>query len=109
MTRLLLFLAIGIVVVLIVLRLTRTRRRELTAYGRKEVEAALLNVLTIDAGTHDEWDYFLSRPIADPYLESVRQRCLDICRRYPDGAPGKDLPEAASAEVRALLEELRAR
>ncbi len=108
MTRFLLILAILAVVALIVLRLKRGAARPRANFGRGEVESALLNVLTIDATTHDEWDYFLSHPLDDPHLESIRQRCIDICKRYPGGGD-RDLPEPAVTEVRALLEELRTR
>ena len=74
-----------------------------------DVEQALAEVISPDACCHDAWDLFLTWPIADPYLESIRQRCLEICR--DDDATthsGRDLSVASENRVRAILKELRA-
>ena len=49
-------------------------------------------------GYHDEWDLFLAWPIDDPYLESVRQRCIRVC--------DEDGPEPVEARLRQELEEI---
>jgi len=50
-------------------------------------------------GTNDyAWDDFESVPLADSYLESLRQRAI------PMGPPGADI-----AAIEALLDELKAR
>ena len=51
-------------------------------------------------GAHDTWDLSRPRPIADPYLESVRQRCQSV--------RGHDADPTAKDHVRAILSELRA-
>jgi hypothetical protein len=73
-----------------------------------DVAAALDEVISPDSCCHDGWDLFLSWPIDDDYLESIRQRCLAICRDDPR-VPGRDLSEEAEAQVKLLLEELRSR
>jgi hypothetical protein len=73
-----------------------------------DVEFALREVISSDSRDHDAWDLFLTWPIHDPFLESIRQRCVAICRDYPQ-VPGHDLSEEAKAEVRILLAELRSR
>jgi hypothetical protein len=49
---------------------------------------------------------FLAWPIDDPYLESIRQECLRICRECPP-VPGKDINEEGEKRVAALVAELR--
>jgi hypothetical protein len=73
---------------------------------RAEVVAALENVLSREYVLHDRFDLFLARPLEDPYLESIRQRCLAICRN-DKGGPGRDLSESGCEQVAALLVELR--
>ena len=45
-----------------------------------EVEAALLEVVSPESPYHAVWDLFLSWPICDQYLESIRQRCMAIVK-----------------------------
>jgi Tfp pilus assembly protein PilE len=78
---------------------SRTRR----AYARStlsDVEAALEEFVSPDSRDHDTWDLFLSWPIDEPYLESIRQRCQAFA--------GHDADPAAKDQVRAILGELRA-
>ena len=74
----------------------------------KDVEAALAELLDPHARTHDTWDLFLAWPINDPYLESIRVECLQICRECPP-VPGKDINEDGEKRVAALLAKLRRR
>jgi hypothetical protein len=77
-------------------------------FTAKDVDDALSELLAPDAQTHDTWDLFLAWPIDDPYLESIRQECLRICRECPP-VPGKDINEEGERRVAALLMELRRR
>jgi hypothetical protein len=77
----------------------RTRRQH-ARFDPKDVEAALEEFVSPDSRDHDTWDLFLSWPIADPYLESVRQRCQSVA--------GHDADPTAKDHVRAILSELRA-
>ena len=55
-----------------------TNHRTAKAHARfqaKDVEDALLELVSPDAQDHDTWDLFLAWRIDDPYLESIRQRC----------------------------------
>ena len=45
-------------------------------FTAKDVDEALSELLTPDAGDHDTWDLFLAWPIDDLYLEPIRQECL---------------------------------
>jgi hypothetical protein len=67
---------------------------------RSDVEAALEEFVSPDSTYHDTWDLFLSSPIDDPYLESIRQRCHAA-------AGGLDGDPIAIDRVRAILSELR--
>src|SRR5688500_9145583 len=73
-----------------------------------DVEEALAAVVSRDSQYHDAWDLFLSWPIGDPYLESIRQRCLAVVNGDAP-PPGRDLSHGAERELRRLLEELRRR
>jgi len=66
---------------------------------RSDVEAALEEFVSPTSAYHDHWDLFLSHPIDDPHLESVRQRCQPFA--------GRDADTAAKDQVRAILAELR--
>jgi hypothetical protein len=78
------------------------------SFAPEDVEAALSELLDPQAVSHDGWDLFLGFPINDPYLESIRQECIAICRECPP-APGKDINEEGEARVAALLADLRRR
>jgi len=77
-------------------------------FTARDVEIALRELLDPEAPTHDTWDLFLAWPINDPYLESIRQESLRICRECPP-APGKDINEESEKRVAALLTDLRRR
>ena len=86
----------------------RKTAKEHARFTAKDVDDALSEVLSPSAPTHDGWDLFLSWPIDDPRLESIRQECLRICREDKP-VPGKDISEASERRVAALLSELRGR
>jgi hypothetical protein len=93
----------------IVVFFARANRQTAKAHARftvKDVDDALSELLAPDARDHDTWDFFLTWPIDDPYLESIRQESLRICRECPP-APGKDMNEDGERRVAALLSELR--
>jgi hypothetical protein len=71
-----------------------------------DVREALQEVVAPDAQFHDTWDLFLAWPIDDPYLESVRQRCLTIVKECSAGHTGADMNEEGENRVRAILHEL---
>ena len=78
-------------------------------FTASDVEMALSEVVSPDSATHDNFDLFLQYPIGDRYLESIRQRCLEIVKRDYDPPEGHDLSPGAEREVRALLSELRSK
>jgi hypothetical protein len=75
-------------------------------FEKKDVISALCNLISEDSVSHDEFDLFVGHPILDPYLEAVRQRALDICRKHP-GKPNQDISEAGANEIAKLIEELQ--
>jgi hypothetical protein len=81
----------------------RNARKEFGRSTHEHVEKALLNfTAAADGDYYDDWDLFLAWPIDDPYLESVRVRCLDIIgNKYENHTP------EAVDQVAKLLEELR--
>jgi hypothetical protein len=78
-------------------------------FQAKDVEEALAEVLSPDAPTHDSFDLFLSWPIDDPALESIRQQCLRIIKETDPPPPGQDLTDEAMKRIASLLQELRTR
>ena len=85
-------------------------RRMAKDYARstaRDVEVALEEVLDPQA-RHDAFDLFLTWPLDDPYLESIRKECLRICRECP--APrGRNMSDEGEARIAALLADLRRR
>ena len=83
----------------------QTRKRH-EKFTKNDVVAALENVISFNSVDHDEWDSFLSWPISDPYLESLRHRCLDISADHSD-EQGRDLSMEGEEKIRSMLKELR--
>jgi hypothetical protein len=76
-------------------------------FQSKDVEEALAEVLSPDAETHETFDMFLSWPIDDPRLESIRQQCLSIIKETDPPPAGEDLSDEALKRIASLLEDLR--
>lgn len=87
-------------------RAHRATRRRHAAYGRTDVEVALQCVLD-DSQYHDAFDLFLTWPIDDPYLESIRKQCREVVRTSPPPMAGEDISEAGKGRIRAILRDLR--
>jgi hypothetical protein len=68
---------------------TRSTRRAHARFTHRDVQAVLEDAIGT-ADYYDDWDLFLGWPIDDPYLDSVRQRCIEISDRYGGAAPGGD-------------------
>jgi hypothetical protein len=74
----------------------------------RQAIAAFENALDLDdSGNHDEFDLFLARPIADPYLESLRKECLAVASSDSKPAPGRDWGPKSEHWIREKLIELR--
>jgi hypothetical protein len=82
-------------------------KRQHAAFTKDDVAKAIENVFTNDY--HDEWDLFLAWPIKDPYLESVRQKCLLVCEEHAGKEKGKDIETCGESKLRVILEELTKR
>jgi hypothetical protein len=80
-------------------------RKQHERFTKSDVVAALESVISTESVDHDAWDLFLSWPIKDPYLESLRKRCLDISSDHSD-EPGRDLSIEGEEKVRSILKEL---
>jgi len=82
-------------------------KKQHTAFTKDDVVKAIENVFSNDL--HDEWDLFLAWPINDPYLESVRQKCLLIFKEHQGKEKGKDIETAGESKLRLILDELTKR
>lgn len=67
----------------------RATGRAHARFQTKDVESALSELFAPDSPTLDNFDLFLAWPIDDPYLESVRQRCLTLVQEPPQHRPGR--------------------
>src|SRR5262245_58866385 len=77
----------------------RQTKKQHAAFTKRDVIAAIENVLSPD-GYHDEWDLFLSWPIGDSYLESVRQRCIAISNDHSE--KGKDIATTGETQLHLI-------
>jgi hypothetical protein len=83
-------------------------RRKAVVMNRPQVIAAIANALDVDgSGTHDLFDMFLDRRLADPHLESLRQEILAIGLSEGQPIPGKDFGPKAEEWLRQTYEMLR--
>ena len=82
-------------------------KKQHAAFSKEDVVSAINNALS--GKMHDDWDLFLSWPIRDPYLESVRQRCRSISEKYSGTEPGKDIGTPGEQELKIILGELNGR
>jgi hypothetical protein len=73
-------------------------RREHARFTREDAQSAVENCLDPHGIDHDEWDLFLGFPVDDPYLESIRQRCIRVW--------DEDGPEPVAPRLRRELEEI---
>ena len=80
-------------------------KKQHAVFTKDDVAAAIENVLSGEY--HDEWDLFLAWPIRDPYLESIRQRCIAISEEYSGTEKGKDIATGGSSQLRLILDELK--
>jgi hypothetical protein len=60
------------------------------------------------AGDQWAWDGFISIRIDDPELEAIRKRCVAIRDEFPPSDPRAYCSEAGLAEMRQMVEHLRA-
>lgn len=82
-------------------------RRQHARFSREDVEVVLEKLVSPGFAYDDDWELFLNWPIDDPYLESIRHRCLDI-----DGectGTNERITQEGIKRVRAILQELRGR
>jgi hypothetical protein len=80
-------------------------KKQHAAFTKDDVVKAIENVFANEL--HDEWDLFLAWPINDPYLESVRQKCLLIFKEHQGKEKGKDIETTGEAKLQLILEELK--
>ncbi len=85
----------------------RAACRRHAGLGPVDVEAALRCVLD-DSERHDAFDLFLTWPIDDPYLESIRKRCHEVVRTSATARRGEDISQDGKDRIRAILRELLA-
>ena len=82
----------------------KNKIREMTI---NEVTFALRNALDLDGfGLHDKFDMFLSRPIADPHLESMRKEILHVVSIEGQPIPGRDFGPRGEECLRRNLQQL---
>lgn len=96
-------------VILLVAWSNSQARKDHANFRPVDVEMALQEVLSNESCCHDGFDLFLSWPIDDPYLESLRQRTLTILNDSPPPPAGYDISPEGLKQIELLLMELRSR
>ena len=69
--------------------------------------ADLLRAFVEDEGNLWEWDDFISVPIADPHLESIRRRCASFPEEFPPTEAGHYCGPRGIEVIEAYFLELR--
>jgi hypothetical protein len=103
--------SIGLIVAAVVGFFTWANVRTKHAHARStrtDVEQALEELVSPDSTYLDTWDLFIAWPIDDPYLESIRQRCLRVVEECTPEKPTEYISQTGVQRVRAMLAELRA-
>ena len=85
----------------------RTTAKTHARFQPADVEEALAELLFPGAHHDDTWNLFLTWPIDDPYLESIRQQCLKIIDECPGSGSRDDISVEGLNRVAAILRELR--
>jgi hypothetical protein len=99
---------IGILIALALVLAMIVASKKPRQWSREEAAAAFANALDLDdPGTHDKFDLFVGRPIADQTLESLRQEILSICQAEGQPTPGRDFGPLAEAWLRETLSNLQ--
>ena len=99
------WLIIGLVLFLAVILLASRRSKPL-GKTPDEVADQIEKFVEGSDGTYD-WDDFTSFELADPYLESVRQRCIDTNVRYPPRDGRGWCNEEGTSVLRQLARDVR--
>jgi hypothetical protein len=83
-----------------------TRRTKPLHETPEEVATQIEKFLDGTAGTYD-WDDFICFELADPYLEKVRQLCVETNTRYPTSDGKGWCNERGAAVLRQLAADVR--
>ncbi len=76
-------------------------------FDKSDVLSALKNLIADDStNNHDEFDMFISWPINDSYLESIRKRTREIIAKYKPTA-NCAIPAAGIREIEELMIEVQ--
>jgi len=82
------------------------RKKGGVSYTVSEVRAYLQQFLE-GKGNPYEWDDFLSIPIKDPYLDSIKNRCHRLQGDYPPTEPGHWCSAKGEEILREYIKELK--
>ena len=80
-------------------------------YARSTASDAIVALQEfLEGPTRDTWDLFTYYEIDDPYLESIRQRCLEVGRQFPPESEREDFCNAKGVEkIRSILNEVKSK
>lgn len=73
-----------------------------------EEAAAVIEAFVGGSSSKWDWDDFTSPKKKDPFLESVRQRCLAVYDDYPAKSAGRYCSDDGLDALRAIAREVRA-
>lgn len=75
-------------------------------FNKSDVLSALNNLISDDSTNHDEFDMFISWPISDSYLESIRKRAIEVLTKYKPTA-NCAVPAEGMSKIEELIIELQ--
>jgi hypothetical protein len=98
-------LLIAVSVVVFFVWANHQTQRNHKRFRRIDVLNALEDFISPNSN-NDTWDLFLRWQIDNPYLESIRQRCLRVVQEYPPQIPTEDISQNGLDQIRSILEDL---
>jgi hypothetical protein len=79
-----------------------------SVHRTKPEVASIIEQFLNGTGGKWDWDDFCSISVADPYLDSVRMRCLELPLTYPPEEKGHYCSQAGVEIMRELVAALQA-
>ena len=70
-----------------------------------EVRQILVSFLDGSGGEWD-WDDFMSVPIADPTLDSIRERCYGLWQEFPPERPNEYCSDAGAEVIQQFIRQI---
>lgn len=97
-------MTVGIALLLFALATRLSRRRNVMTY---EEVAAIIERFLDGAGDVWDWDDFITRPLADDLLDTIRKHCATLREQYPPTEANRYTNERGEEILRGYVRQLR--